>query len=172
MVAGARRVDITPEEYEALRHQAGLATEYLDRLARVQAEYENARKRLQREKQEAVTFANERLLRELLPIVDSFERALAAFDGRSGDPVADGIRLIQTQLEQMLQRVGVVRIDALGRPFSPDLHEVVGQVPSDPASEGVVVEEVRAGYLLQGRLLRPAAIKIGQRIGPEDAPSA
>ncbi len=153
--------------------------EVQERLLRVAADYENYRKRIEREKQEYVKFAHERLLRDLLPIVDNLERAAQHARSTGESPVLlSGVTLVLQEFEKVLQRYGVTPIECVGRPFDPLVHEALQTVEMEGEQPGMVVEELQRGYLLNGRVLRPALVSVsaapeqtapGVRVaGPED----
>ena len=140
------------------------AKENLDQLLRLKADFENTKKRLQREKEDAIKFANEKLLVEILPIVDNLDRAMASLsEGHDPEKVKQGLKLAQEELHQVLESHGVKVVQALGEPFDPQLHEAVATVDSPEAKEGAVVDEVQRGYLLNGRLIRPSRVRIAQK---------
>lgn len=151
-------VTLSRQEYEKLIEQANELEAARDSLLRRAADYDNARKRLAKEREEFVLFSQERLLRELLPILDNFQRALTHSELFNEQLVA-GIQLIEKQLLDVLKSHGVKRFDSEGERFDPHLHEAVGHVVGE-GPEGVVVEEVAAGYKLHDRVLRPAKVKI------------
>ena len=156
-------VSLKKEEYECLKKAAAHAEELKDKYLRAHAELDNAQKRFGREREGFVKFANESLLSEILYVVDNFDRALGHMNNTKGaDSVLDGIKMIQKQFHQLLERNGVKRIEAIGKKFDPQLHEAVGHVEGDEKNDGIVVEEVQAGYTLNDRLLRPAAVKVGK----------
>lgn len=134
-----------------------------DRLLRLHAEFENYKKRASRERSEFVRFANEGLILELLPVVDSLEHAVAT--GRTGGKVqdfAEGVDIILRLFQTTLEKVGVKPIEALGREFDPNFHQAVAQVEATDGRDNIAVEEIRKGYLLEGRLLRPAMVKVSK----------
>ena len=133
-----------------------------DRFLRERAELENFKRRMQREKAEALRFANEPLLRELLPVVDNLERAVEHGTG-DGQSVLEGVRLVLKSLHEALERHGVKRIDAVGEPFDPSRHEAMAQVESSEHEPNRVVEQYHRGYLLHDRLLRPALVTVSSR---------
>ena len=138
------------------------AKDDLEQLLRLKADFENTKKRLERDKQEAIKFANERLLIEILPIVDNLDRAMASLsEGHDPEKVKQGLKLAQEELHQILESHGVKTVQALGEPFDPQWHEAVASVPSD-AKEGTIVDEVQRGYALNGRLIRPSRVRIAQ----------
>jgi molecular chaperone GrpE len=147
-----------PDDIDALRAQLEDKT---DRLLRALAETDNVRRRAQRERDDYVKYANESLLRDFVPIIDNLDRALAA--ARSGgDPgaVVSGVELIQRELLRVLERAGVTRYSAVGQPFDPTRHEAIARVVSGEATPDTVVAETAPGYLLHGRVLRPAMVAV------------
>jgi molecular chaperone GrpE len=149
---------------EAELKEKGAELEALnDRLLRLHAEFENYKKRMGRERSEFVKFANESLILEFLPVLDNLERALAtARSGTDAGAVVEGLEIIVRLFQTTLEKVGVKAIDALNREFNPNLHQAVAQVDSPDGADNVVVEEVRKGYLLEGRLLRPSMVKVSK----------
>ena len=134
-----------------------------DRLLRLHAEFENYKKRMVRERSEFVKFANEALILEFLPVLDSLERALAtAGSAAEAQAVAEGLEIILRLFQTTLEKVGVKVIEALEREFDPNLHQAVAQVESPDGRDNIVMEEVRKGYLLEGRLLRPSMVKVSK----------
>ncbi|MGH7390811.1 MAG: nucleotide exchange factor GrpE [Candidatus Rokuibacteriota bacterium] len=132
-----------------------------DRLLRTLAEMENMRRRGQREREDYVRYANEALLRDLVPVLDNFDRALAAARAAGEAPkVVDGIELIQRELIRVLERHGVTRYSALGQPFDPTRHEATAGVVSADHPANTVVGEIAPGYLLNGRVLRAAQVAV------------
>jgi molecular chaperone GrpE len=133
-----------------------------DRLLRKHAEFENYKKRIDRERSEYVQFASAELMRELLNALDSFDLAVrnAAAEGSAGEKMLQGLDLVYKQFQDILGRFGLKAVDAKGQPFDPNLHQAVVTVPTDAADENTVVEELRRGYTLNGRLLRPAMVSV------------
>jgi molecular chaperone GrpE len=132
-----------------------------DRLLRALAEMDNMRRRSQRDREEFTRYATESLLRDLIPIVDNFDRALeAARSNRDAAKVVDGVELIQRELLRVLERAGVKRYSALGQPFDPTRHEAIARVVSADAKPGTVVAETMPGYLLHNRVLRAALVSV------------
>jgi molecular chaperone GrpE len=132
----------------------------LDRLARLQAEFENARKRASREQQEYREYALADAIKGLLPILDSFERALQSQPEKS--EFRSGVELIYKQLQDALAKLGVRPIPAKGEPFDPHLHEAIEMVETNDAPDHEVIEELQHGYKLRDRLLRPAMVKVAR----------
>ena len=132
-----------------------------DRLLRLTAEYDNFRKRSQREKTEARQFANQHLLEKQLPVLDNFEMALTA--AKDADPaIRDGVQMIYDQFVGVLKDAGVEPIDAEGEPFDPNIHEAISQQETTDVEEGTVVQQVQRGYKLNDRLVRPARVIVAK----------
>jgi len=132
-----------------------------DRLLRALAETENVRRRAQRERDDYVRYANESLLRDLIPVLDNLDRALeAARPGGDATGVVAGVELIQRELLKVLERAGVERYSALGQPFDPTRHEAIASVVSADAAPGAVVRETLPGYQLHNRVLRAALVSV------------
>lgn len=164
MIGKEEKVTLSKEEHQKLVEQAKELEAIRDKLLRSAADYDNARKRLAKEREEFIRFSQERLLRDLLPILDNFERALAHAE-EVDRPVAEGIRLIWKQLLDLLTVHGLKRLSSEGNPFDPHLHEAVDQVEEE-GPEGVIVKEIVPGYLLHDRTLRPAKVRI--RVRPDE----
>ena len=153
-------VSLAPEDYERL-------VQSKEQYLRAAAEFENTKKRLQREKDEFAKYAVETVVRELLPIIDGLDQALEAVDKQS-DPQAiiKGVHLIYRQLLGLLDKEGIKRIPTVGERFDPHRHEAVGQVePTDGVKEGMIVEDVQVGYTMHGKVVRPALVKVAKKQG-------
>ena len=147
------------ETQEVLAQTQKEAKDMFDRLARVSADFENYKKRVGREKDEAIKFGNEKAFKEILPVVDNLRRALlAAPSDDASKTFVDGVKLVAKGLEDALARFGVVGYDSLGQPFDPGKHEAVGSRPHDTIPNQHVAEEYQRGYMLHDRLLRPALV--------------
>ena len=136
----------------------------LDRLARLQAEFDNARKRAVREQQEFREFAAADVIKNILPVLDSFERALKAPAGEAND-LRSGLELIYRQFQDALQKLGVQPFDSVGKTFDPRLHEAVEMVDTSEAEDHQVLDEFQRGYNYKGRLLRPAMVRVARNSG-------
>jgi molecular chaperone GrpE len=162
------------EEGEPASNEARLAAELKEARAeaeknwdlylRERAERENFRKRMQREKEDLARFANENLLRELLPIFDNLERAVShSAEGQEGGAgLLEGVSLTLDQFQKVLEKFGVVPVEAVGQPFDPAWHEAMGQVESDEHPPNTVAQEMQKGYILNDRLLRPALVLVAK----------
>jgi molecular chaperone GrpE len=146
-------------ELDALRREKDALQ---DRLLRTAAEFDNYRKRVDRERREQAEYASADLLTDLLPIVDDLERALQAPATGESETYRRGVELIHRQMLTLLQRRGVKPIEAVGVQFDPRFHEAVVQEVSDAHREGEVMAELRRGYTLGDRLLRPSVVKVAK----------
>lgn len=158
---------LTPEHLEELKAQAARADEHWDRLLRTTADFDNFKKRATRERQDAIKFANESLIQKLLPVLDNFEMAQAAAqsaDGNSAQSLQAGIALVHQQLKSALSEAGLEEVNATGKPFDPNLHEAVSQQETNEVPEGHVVQQLRKGYRLRDRLLRPASVVVAKKV--------
>ena len=135
------------------------AARYRDLALRAQADFDNFRKRAAREKEEAIRYANNGLLEKLLPVLDNFELGMMAARQTAGaETIVTGMGMVQRQIEDFLRDAGVDTIDAAGAKFDPHLHEALGHEASAEVPEGHVVRQLRKGYRLKDRLLRPANV--------------
>ena len=154
---------IEPENPEP-EIEASSQPEPQEQILRLRADFENTKKRLERDKQEAIKFANEKLLVEILSIVDNFDRAMTSLsEGHDPEKVKNGLKIAQEELHQVLERHGVQVIKTLGEPFDPKFHEAVAVAEaSESTQDGTIVDEIQRGYLLNGRLIRPSRVRIAQ----------
>jgi molecular chaperone GrpE len=156
--------EMSPEEQlqAELSQAQNEVKEHQERYLRTLADMENLRKRTQREKEELSKFANESILKEILPVIDNLERAVEHAEVASGtEGLLEGVQMTLTQFGQVLERFNVKAIDAVGEIFDPNLHQAMGQVESDlPVNS--VVQQMQKGYQLNGRLLRPAMVMIAK----------
>jgi molecular chaperone GrpE len=156
---------LSPEQLDDLKSRAATAEEHWDKLLRTTADFENFKKRATREKQDAIKFANESLIQKLIPILDNFDAALAAAQNNSSDAkqsLRDGIAMIYQQFRNTLAESGLEEVEASGKPFDPNLHEAVSQEETRDAPEGQVLQQLRRGYKLRDRLLRPATVVVAK----------
>ena len=154
-----------PEQPAELQALAAKADEYKDNWIRTAADFENFKKRAARERTEAAQFANASLLQKLLPILDNFEMAQNAAQNAEGEKLSAlqaGVAMIQQQLKNVLLESGLEEIDSAGKLFDPALHEAVSQQETAEIPEGHVVQQIRKGYKLRDRLLRPAAVIVAK----------
>jgi molecular chaperone GrpE len=154
---------VETEELEALRNEN---EELIDTLQRLQADFDNYRKRAARDQESLVARAGERIVKELLPILDDLERALEAVESHEEAKLEDGVQLVYRQLEQLLEKEGLALVETDGK-FDPHVHEALLTQPSDE-DEGSVIEVLQKGYRLGDRVLRPARVVVA---GPKEEPS-
>jgi molecular chaperone GrpE len=146
---------VSREEFDQLKAERD---QLLDRLARLQAEFENARKRTERERIEYRDYASGSVVEQFLPVLDHFEMALKAT--ASLEQLRSGVELIVKQMEEVLRQLQVTAIPAVGEAFDPRLHEALGSVERHDLPDQHVAEEIRRGYKLRDRLLRPALVRV------------
>ena len=157
------QVVLSLKEHKELLEKAKKSEEHYNNWLRVHADFENTRKRLEKEKIEFLKFANEDLILQLLPIIDNFDRAInSQKDFDKNDPHLKGILLIKDNLHKLLEDCGVVKIKSLGEKFNPEFHEAVMVVETNEHPDGVVVDELQVGYTMHNRLIRPATVKVSK----------
>ena len=157
---------LSSEAIEQLKSRAAKADEHWERLLRTTADFDNFKKRAAREKQDAIKYAAESLIGKVIPVLDNFEMALAAAQNSSADglkSLQDGVAMIHSQLRSVLTDSGLEEVDASGKPFDPNLHEAVSQQESADVPEGHVLQQLRKGYKLRERLLRPATVIVAKK---------
>ena len=156
---------VTPEQLEELKQRAAKADEHWERLVRTTADFDNYKKRATREKGDAIKFANEQLIGKLIPVLDALDRALTATQNaqqESAPSLQAGVAMVYQQLKTTLAEAGLEEVNAAGKPFDPNLHEAVSQRETTEVPEGLVVEQMRKGYKLRERLLRPASVVVAK----------
>ena len=157
-------VTISKEEYDALVLKSQERDSFYDKYVRAHAEFENAKKRLERDKIEFLNYANDRMILEFLPILDNLEIAEKYIKGaKDFKAVQEGVDMIQAQIQRFLKDIGVERIKVSGERFDPHIHEAIETEESVDKEDGFIVAELKPGYRLNGRLLRPASVKIVKR---------
>lgn len=140
-----------------------------DKYLRLYAEFENYKKHMAKEQKELLIYGNESLIREILPVVDNLERAIAHAEGSSEyRGLIDGVEMTLNQLKSILEGFGVTPIKAIGEPFDPSRHHALTQVESEEYDENVVVEELSKGYYLNERVIRPAFVSVAKKPEPKD----
>ncbi len=157
------RIKILRSEWEKMEEKAKKADEYFDQLLRMKAEFENYRKRMNREREEFAKFAAEELICDLLMVIDNLENALlAAKKTEDFRTLLEGVELTRKEALRILRQWGLEEVKAKGEKFDPEKHEAVMHVDSDE-EEGKIVEEMRKGYYLKGKLIRPSMVKVAGR---------
>ena len=158
------KILLTSEEFKALEDKAKGADEYFDRLLRLQADFDNYKKRLEKDKIEFIKFANEEIIAEILKILDDFERAVDAGKIKHDfDILYKGIEMIHNDFKEFLKQKGLKEIEAEGKPFNPNEHEAMMQEETDEHPEDYIVEEFQKGYTFNGRVIRPSKVKVAKK---------
>lgn len=153
---------------EALKNEREKSNEYLNRLKYLQADFENYRKRTEKRISETIQISNEKLISSLLSVMDELELALRS--GRETEnmhAILEGVGMTLKKLSTALEQKGLARIEAVGKVFNPTLHEILMKVPTKEHDENVVIEEVRTGYMLSDKVIRPSIVKVATRSGVE-----
>lgn len=159
-VNGIKRLEDT------LKKECEKSSEYLNRLKYLQADFENYRKRMEKEIRETARCSNEKLIIDLLDVIDELELALCS--GRkteNKDALLEGVEMTLKKMYATLEYEGLRKIEAVGKPFNAELHEVVMKVPTKEYNEGVVIEEVRKGFMLGDNVVRPSMVKVAIKAG-------
>ncbi len=158
-------VTLKEAEYLQLQEKVEKAKECEERILRLQADFDNTRKRLEREKQDFIKFANEGLILELLNVLDDLERTVESAQAKHEDVTAflKGVEMILAHLYEMLKEHGVRPIEAMGKPFDPNYHEALMQLENNDLPEHTIVEELQKGYLLNDRVIRTAKVKVSKK---------
>lgn len=155
------KVTILKSEYEELKLKADEGAAHYDKYVRAHAEFENAKKRMERDKVDFLKYANESFLMDFLPILDSLEIAEKHIkEAKDFKAVQEGVDMIQAQIQKFLKDIGVERIKCEGEKFDPHVHEPLEVVEGDDKEDGRILAELKPGYRFNGRLLRPASVKI------------
>ena len=161
---GQKKVKINEEELSALKESAAKAEECAEKMLRMQADFENRKKRQDKEKLDFQRFANEGIITELLRVMDDFERAIDSAKNTNDTKVLlQGIEMVRRDFEDILKENGLKVIDPAGQPFDPEKHEAVEHVEDVVHPENTVLEVMRKGYELNGKVLRPAAVKVSNK---------
>jgi molecular chaperone GrpE len=147
---------VLAEELETTRLERD---QYLDALRRLKAEFENSRKRQERERARILSMASERLVQELLPVLDNLDRALEA-----GGDIREGVQATREQLADVLAEEGLLPVASDGQPFDPNVHDAVMGQPSEEHEEGTIIQTFQRGYLLNGKPIRPAKVVVAKQV--------
>lgn len=161
-----KTVTLSEKEYRELKEEAQKAKENWDKLLRLQAEFENARKRMEKEQAEFIKYANEGIILSLLGVLDDLERSLSAAEQKHEDYAAflKGVEMILANIYEILKKNEVRPIEAEGKPFDPHYHEALLQAESDEFPDGTIMEELQKGYMLGERVIRTAKVKVSKKI--------
>jgi len=156
-----KKIKVSERELKELEAKAHELDELKDTFLRKVADYENAKKRLHKEKEEFTKFANERIISSFLPVLDNLDRALAhGSNSVTTEALISGVDLIKKQIFDILKNNGLSKIEAVGQPFDPHLHEAIGKVETDEHHADTIIDEIQCGYVLKNKLLRPSWVRI------------
>ena len=162
--------DELAELREKLQAKEKESKENYERYLRQVAEVDNFKKRVNREKEDAIRYANENLIRDILPVIDNLERAVAhAQGGGNGKPLVDGVEMVLRGLLEVFSKHGVVQVPAVGAVFDPGKHEAMAQIESSEYEPNTIINEHHKGYLFRDRLLRPALVTVAKAPPDKDA---
>lgn len=163
-VAQTEQVEEETVEVDPLEAALAEAAEYKDKYLRAHADFENSKRRLEKDKMNAVSYANESFAKDILAVIDSFENALASIEGANEDnssevlkQMKEGVNLTYEQLKKILEKNHIKEVDCSGE-FDPEVHQAIMQVESDAHNEGDVVQVMQKGYTIKDRILRPAMV--------------
>nr|WP_198912547.1 nucleotide exchange factor GrpE [Desulfuromonas acetoxidans] len=164
----ADALDALKAELEQSRNEV---EQQKEQYLRTRAEMENFRRRMQREKEELSKFANESILREILPVIDNLERAVCHARENEADAssLLDGVEMTLSQFQKVLEKFNVIPVDAQGKPFDPSCHEAMGQQENADCEPNTVVQVLQSGYMLNDRLLRPALVMVSKAAASQEA---
>jgi molecular chaperone GrpE len=152
------------ELIEELHEAEKRSQENYDRYMRIYAEMENIKRRGQKEKEDLVKYANETLIKEILPVIDNLDKALSHVENDENSVgLVEGIELTRNGLMAALKKAGLDEVEAVGKPFDPNFHEAISQQMNDTVAPGHVIMELQKGYLLNGRLVRPSMVVVSQK---------
>ena len=159
----ARKPKSEPSEKGDGKKEETEAIDYKDKWLRALAEYENLKKRVEKEKSETIKFSNQFLIIELFPIMDSFDSAIKSIENSSDkESFLKGLKMLQGEFHRILEVNGLKKIKTVGEKFDPNLHQAEEEIYTDKFKAGIITEEIRGGYNLNDRLLRPAVVKVSK----------
>ena len=154
---------------EKLEEEQAKSREYLNRLKYLQADFENYRKRVEKEVQEVVQRGNEQLVSCLIGVMDDLENAIQAGETTENKAaLLEGIRMVHKNLEKLLENEGLERLECVGQAFNPNMHEILAQIPTKDHQSGTVLEEARKGFMFKGKVLRSSIVKIACEDSEDD----
>ncbi len=153
--------EIKEEDQETKKLKSELA-DYKDKYLRLNAEFQNYRRRTEKEKNDIYKFGSEKIIKDILPILDNFERALSTSQENSEDSIKDGIEMIYKQFIDVLKKHGVEEIESIGKEFDPMLHHAVMQDESEESEPNTIIEVFQKGYMLHSKVIRPSMVKVSK----------
>lgn len=157
-------ITVPKPEYDAVKAKADERDLYYDKFLRLQAEFDNAKKRFEKDKGDLLRYANDGFLLEFMPILDNLEAAEKHIkEAKDFKAVQEGVDIIQVQIQRFLKDIGVERVKTEGEKFDPHVHEAIETEEAGEGDDGIIVKELKPGYRVNGRLLRPASVKISKK---------
>ena len=157
-------IEMTKVDYGALKTKADERDMYYDKYLRLQAEFDNAKKRFEKDKGDLLRYANDGFLLEFMPILDNLEAAERHIkEAKDFGAVQAGVDIIQVQIQRFLKDIGVEKVKTVGEKFDPHVHDAIEAEETADGDDGIVLKELKPGYKLNGRLLRPASVKISKK---------
>lgn len=169
----AEKAEAAPDPAAELAKAQAKADEYLDLARRTKADFLNYQDRMRREREQLVRYAIESFVQDLVPALESLRHSfLTLREGTEPKAVLDGVTIVEKEFLRVLAKNGIQPIETSGKSFDPRFHEAVGTVPRDDVAENAIVEEVRSGWMLNDRVLRPAAVRIAKKPSPEKPPES
>lgn len=169
-----REGDVAPAGREEKKEEApspeSELAELRDKYVRLYAEFENYKKRVQRDKEELIRYCNESILHEILPVIDTLEMALSHSDNSSPESLIKGVERTLREFQRVTEKFGLIPIPATGKPFDPSVHHAMSQVERDDVEDKTVVEEFRKGYMFGDKVLRPSLVAVSKKPSAEAVP--
>jgi len=157
-------VSMSKPEYDAIKAKADERDLYYDKFLRIQAEFDNAKKRFEKDKGDLLKYANDGFLLDFMPILDNLEAAEKHIkEAKDFKAVQEGVDIIQMQIQRFLKDIGVERVKTEGEKFDPHTHDAIEVEETKDGDDGVIIKELKPGYRINGRLLRPASVKISKK---------
>lgn len=158
------KADLSKADYEALKAKADERDAYCDKYLRLQAEFENAKKRFEKDKSDLLRYANDAFFLEFMPILDNLEAAEKHIkEAKDFKAVQEGVDIIQQQIQRFLKDMGIEKVKTVGEKFDPHMHDAIEVDEKAEGDDGVIIAELKPGYKINGRLLRPASVKISKK---------
>lgn len=162
--ANNEKVELSKADYDVLKAKADERDLYYDKFLRLQAEFDNAKKRFDKDKSDLLRYANDGFLLDFMPILDNLEAAEKHIkEAKDFKAVQEGVDIIQMQIQRFLKDIGVERVKAEGEKFDPHMHDAIEVEETEGGDDGKVIKELKPGYRINGRLLRPASVKISKK---------
>ncbi|MBI5212507.1 MAG: nucleotide exchange factor GrpE [Nitrospirae bacterium] len=156
-------IEVEDKPAEAVESIQAELADAKDKYLRLYAEFENYKKKVQKDKEELIKYSNESLMYEILPALDNLEMALKHSEGENSEPLAKGVENTLREMNRVLEKFGLAAIEAMGRPFDPAYHHAMSQIERDDVDNNTVVEELRKGYIYNEKVLRPSLVSVSKK---------